>query len=234
MHKHRDLSLKGRVIVIKQLLMPLFIYPSFVVVCPQNIAKRIQSTFDSFLWRGGAHKVPKCILELPVRMGGISYPNVERIFKSIRLSWTREMFSGENNSPWHEIASIVLSTFDDYRRLSKDIFKLPLHKNRIEVSHLPRFYKVWLKDWVDLGGATNRPAPPGFAGLLGEPLFRNPFVVAPGARPLDYPVWAKTQDTPIATVRDLAYGVAPGFMPAEAITEEHNLEGVPPKKSKLS
>ena len=230
MHKHRDLSLKGRVIVIKQLLMPLFIYPSFVVVCPQDIVKRIQSTFDSFLWRDGAHKVPKCILELPVRMGGISYPNVERIFKSIRLSWTREIFSGENNSPWHETASIVLSTYDDYRRLSKDIFKLPLHKNRITVSHLPRFYKAWLKDWVDLGGATNRPAPSGFDGLLGEPLFGNPFVVAPGARALDYPAWAKTQDTPIATVRDLAYGVAPGFMPAEAIAEEHNLEGVPLQK----
>ena len=81
------------------LYIPLvFIYPLFVVVCPQNIVKRIQSTFDSFLWRDGAHKVPKCILELPVRMGGISYPNVERIFKSTRLSWTREIFSGENNS----------------------------------------------------------------------------------------------------------------------------------------
>ena len=63
---------------------------------------------------------------------------------------------------------------------------------------------------------------------------REPLRGRPGARSLDYPVWAKTQDTHIATVRDLAYGVAPGFMLAKAIAEEHNLEGVPFKKSKLS
>ena len=222
-HQKRDLSLKGRVIVIKQLLMPLFVYPSFVTVCPQPVTKRIQSTFDTFLWRNGAHKIPKCILELPVDMGGISYPNLERIFQSIRLSWTRELFSEDVKTPWKEAASIILSTFKDYRGLSRDIFKLPLFKNRITSSGLPAFYRAWLKNWVDLGGAEKRPEPYKFGDFLGEPIFKNPFVVAKGDRPLAYPDWLKPQNSPFATVKDLAYGVSPGFMSPEAIIEEHSL-----------
>lgn len=230
MHTRRDLSLKGRVVVIKQLLMPLFIYPSFVIVCPQTVTKRIQTIFDSFLWRNGAHKIPKCILELPVRMGGISYPNVERVFQSVRLSWTRELFSEETEAPWKETATMILSHFKDYRGLSEDIFKLPLHKNRIPSSGLPWFYRSWLRDWTDLGAAENRPEPLLFADCLREPLFKNPFVVPKGAKPLDYPQWLKTHDLPLATVGDLAYRVSPGFMPPEAIVEEHNLEGVALRK----
>ena len=222
-HRKRDLSLKGRVIVIKQLLMPLFVYPSFVTVCPQPVTKRIQSTFDAFLWRDGAHKIPKCILELPVNMGGIAYPNVERVFQSIRLSWTRELFSEDVKSPWKETASIILSMFKDYRGLSRDIFKLALFKNRITSSGLPAFYRAWLRDWVDLGGAEKRPEPYKFGDFLGEPIFKNSFVVAKGDRPLAYPEWLKPQNSPFATVGDLAYGAAPGFMPTEAITEEHSL-----------
>ena len=211
-HQKRDLSLKGRVIVIKQLLMPLFVYPSFVTVCPQPVTKRIQSTFDAFLWRNGAHKIPKSILELPVNMGGIAYPNVERIFQSIRLSWTRELFSEDVGAPWKETACMILSTFKDYRGLSRDIFKLALFKNRITSCGLPAFYRAWLKD----GGAEKRPEPYKFGDFLGEPIFKNPFVIAKGDRPLAYPDWLKPQTSPFATVRDLAYGVSPGFMLPEA------------------
>ena len=62
---------------------------------------------------------------------------------------------------------IILSAFDDYRRPSKDIFKhvasqepnpyvLPANSTSIG----------YIKYWVNLGGADNRPAPYGF-GLSG-------------------------------------------------------------------
>ena len=171
----------------------------------------------------GAHKIPKCILELPVNMGGIAYPNVERIFQSIRLSWTRELFSEDVGCPWKETACMILSLFKDYRGLSRDIFKLALFKNRITSCGLPAFYRACLKDWVYLGGAEKRPEPYKFADFLGEPIFKNPFVIAKGDKPLAYPDWLKRQTSPFATVRDLAYGVGPGFMPPEAIIEEHAL-----------
>ena len=99
-YSKRDLSLKGRVVVIKQLLLPLFVYPSFILVCPSNITKRIQTSFDTFLWHGKSPKVPKHIIELPVALGGIAYPNVERAFQSIRLSWTRELFASDTDGNW--------------------------------------------------------------------------------------------------------------------------------------
>ena len=75
--QHRALSLKGKIIVIKQLLLPVFVYPSFILVSPPHISKHLQVIFDSFVWRWKAVKIARHILELPVSIGGLfCYPTL--------------------------------------------------------------------------------------------------------------------------------------------------------------
>ena len=132
-----ETSLRGRVIIIKQLLMPIFVYPAFIYVCPSSVVSEIQNTIDSFLWKGKSPKVPRHILELPIEMGGLNLPNVARTFSAIRLTWTRELFKGDAFGDWDILSRTILSTFKDHPYLNSNIFKTSLYGPRISVSNLP-------------------------------------------------------------------------------------------------
>jgi len=204
-YSKRDLSLKGRVVVIKQLLLPLFVYPSFVLVCPSHIIRRLQQTLDSFLWNGKSPKVPKHILELPVSKGGLAYPNVERMFQSIRLSWTKELFASETDGSWKVLAKNILSSYNDQPSLSENIFKLSLFKSRISASTLPNFYKAWLKDWVDLDVVDDRPRPKQAQQIRSEPLFGNRFITNSDGNPIKRPRSLQQSSGTLSLVGDLTY-----------------------------
>jgi len=221
-YSKRDLSLKGRVVVIKQLLLPLFVYPSFVLVCPTSIVQRLQRTLDSFLWNSKSPKVPKHILELPVTKGGLAYPNVKRMFQSIRLSWTKELFASETDGSWKVLAKHILSSYSDEPSLSENIFKLSLFKSRITASTLPDFYKAWLKDWVDLDVVDDRPRPKQAQQIRSEPLFGNKFITNSDGNPIKRPRPLQQSSSTLSLVEHLTYHPAPGIMPPEAIIEEHD------------
>ena len=226
------LSFKGKVVVIKQLVMPLFLYPSFILVCPQFVISRIQSACDNFLWDGKLPKVPRHILELPVPMGGIGYPNFDRMFKAIRLSWTKDLFSSDTDGPWKMAAEFILSKYDFNPGLSVDIFKLPLNPGVIERSSLPTFYKRWLRNWSHINAASNRPRPDSAPLIRQEPLLGNHFITDSENRPLKRPAWHKNQMVGLK-VGMLTYEVSPGFMPPEAVIEECDLQTSPKQVSKL-
>ena len=189
------------------------------MVCPPHIVKRLQQTLDTFLWNSKTPKIPKHIIELPVPMGGLSYPNVERMFQAIRLSWTRDLFSRDTEGDWKTISRHILSSFADRPGLSENIFKLSLHKHRVSASSLPLFYKKLLKDWIDLDVNESRPKPSTPNLIRNEPLFGNKFITDKAGKPLSRP---KTSGK-LSLVGQLTYHPAPGIMPPEAIIEEHEL-----------
>jgi len=227
----RTLSLKGKVIIIKQLLLPIFIYPSFILVSPKSVSKRLQAVFDTFFWAGKHPKIARHILELPVKLGGLSYPNVERMFSAIRLSWTRELFKSDTDGPWKILAETILSTYKS-RLYARNIFKVNLDKGQVTRSNLPPFYKAWLKDWVDLDLVSNRPRPSSLANILCEPLFGSPFISASSGVPLKPPHWLSSNCT-ISKLADLSYAICPGWMPPGAVIEEHDLNTNPQEVAKI-
>ena len=216
-------TLKGKIVVIKQLLIPLLVYPSFILVCPQHIIKRLQKMCDSFLWDYRIPKVPRDTIELPVSLGGLNYPCLESFFRAIRLSWTGDMFNSDTDGPWKIIAQNILSRYDRLPYLACDIFKVSLNSANINKSSLPGFYKTLLKDWIAISGAENRPRPITAPAIRSEPLFQNPFIIAPETGPLKPTKWYKDNPGKINKVSDLTYGAFPGFMPPAAVMEEQDI-----------
>jgi len=222
------------VVVIKQLLLPLFVYPSFAVVCSSHIVRRLQQTLDSFLWNGKSPKVPKHILELPVSEGGLAYPNVERMFQSIRLSWTKELFASETDGSWKVLAKNILSSYNDQPSLSENIFKLSLFKSRISASTLSNCYKAWLKGWADLDVVDDRLRPKQAQQIRSEPLIGNRFINNNDGNPIKRPRFLRRSPSTVSIVGDLTYHPAPGILPPEAIIEEHDAQISPEKVAKIT
>ena len=59
MWKGRELSIKGRITLIKSLMASQFTYLASVLVLPQDIIKRIEKELSNFLWKGKPPKVKK-------------------------------------------------------------------------------------------------------------------------------------------------------------------------------
>ena len=228
-----NLLFKGRILVIKQLLIPVFLYPSTTILCPKNVIYELQKICNNFFWGDKSPRIPYHILELPVNLGGLRYPCIDRFFEAIRLTWTRDLFSTEADGTWKVMAEKILSMYNDRPFLGKNIFRLPLFECRISNSSLPYFYKKLLKSWNRFGAPENRPLPRQAANIRHEPLFNNPFITDSNGKPNPRPTWHKSCPHAVNTVQDLVYTVVPGFMPPESVIEEQNLNVKPKTISKL-
>ena len=56
---HRDLTLYGRILIIKSLAISQFIYLGKLLTFPSHIIKEIDQLIFQFIWKGKCHKVKK-------------------------------------------------------------------------------------------------------------------------------------------------------------------------------
>ena len=75
----RGLSLRGRVLIAKSLLLSLVWYQATVAPPPPKYQKQLQRIIADFIWE--KRKIhPKALLaSLPTNLGGINFPEVERV-----------------------------------------------------------------------------------------------------------------------------------------------------------
>jgi len=66
-----DLSLKGKIIVLKQLILPKVSYRAVIYPPSSRILATLTKVFEDFLWNGKRPKIPTRILQLPVQQGGL-------------------------------------------------------------------------------------------------------------------------------------------------------------------
>ena len=70
--KARDLTLYGRVLIVKTLALPKFQYLASVVDVPSHIINRINSLIYAFIWNGQTDKVKRDIFQQEQKLGGFN------------------------------------------------------------------------------------------------------------------------------------------------------------------
>lgn len=98
--RFRNLSLKGRVVVLNTLVLPIFYYPSTMLATPPKAFKEIDRVISSFLWRGRKPKISRKCLEKPTREGGVGLHNVRSRIKASKMSWLKRL-TLPPSEPWH-------------------------------------------------------------------------------------------------------------------------------------
>jgi hypothetical protein len=75
--KQRDLSLKGRVTVLKALAISQLIYPLTFLCVPKWVITETNTIFFKFLWDDGVERVSRAMLQKEISMGGIKMVDIE-------------------------------------------------------------------------------------------------------------------------------------------------------------
>ena len=216
--RRSNLSLMGKVVIIKHLIMPVIIYAAIIYPPSQNEINLIEKVFEEFLWDYKRPKIPTIILKLPITKGGLALPDVSLFVNSLALVWVRDIFKPFQCVKW---VSLVFYFLNKYRnlRLFKGVFKIYLTKYRIGSTPIPYWYKLLLYSWLQFT-QNKRPAAIDPGNLRDEPIFLNP-ILKNGVSHRPLPTWFSEPRKEPMMVGDLYYDWTPTPMNLPQFNEYH-------------
>ena len=107
MWRARDLTLFGRVLIIKSLGLSQLVYSASNLTVPQEITPIIKTKLFNFLWKNKRDKIKRAGLYQEQEKGGISMTDVETMIKALRLAWISRLLTPEIRN-WKTIPDYYL------------------------------------------------------------------------------------------------------------------------------
>ena len=141
----RDLSLKGKITVIKTLALSQMLYLTSVMYISKDDIIHIQKLLNNFLWSSKPAKIKFGVVVSDIEDGGLKMPHVESMIKTNRISWVKRAME-QNHKAWtnNYMVKIILK--------SQDLtlwFRYKLTKQFIP-RDIPLFYQQMLEAWYDI------------------------------------------------------------------------------------
>ena len=215
--KHRDLSLKGRALIINGLLTSTLWYQAANIHFPTWAIQDGEDMIYDFMWNGKRPLINRDILALPLAEGGLNIPRLATKIQALRLNTIRRLLSHEQ-AHWKYLTSHFLRL--SHMATGKHTLALEFNVQHIDPSIL-HFHKDLLTAWLHhTKYHTRTNPPPTLADILQEPLFKNPLIMV-NDNTLYFREWIKAE----LLIQDICYSVIPGFLPDLAIHEiltQHN------------
>ena len=102
----RGLSIYGKVTIIKSLIIPKFVFISWLLTVLKEIVKELNQMIFKFLWKG-TDKVTRLSTINEYENGGLKMIDLESMIKSLRLAWLKRIFQC-NNGAWRSFLRFSL------------------------------------------------------------------------------------------------------------------------------
>ena len=136
----RSLSLKGKITVIRSLILPQIQFLFSMIYVPDNILSKLDELLFKFLWNNKPPKVKRNTIIAPIEDGGLGMVDVFEVHSTAKCGWIRRLMS-ETDAKWKNTMWIML-----------DIEPNILNKN-VEISFLKaktQFYQQILDVWYKI------------------------------------------------------------------------------------
>jgi len=134
-----NLSLFGKVHVIKTFAISQFILPATILVVPPNILKTIESKLYKYLW-GGRDKIQRLKSNMCVNQGGLNMIDVNMLFMSLKASWITKLLSA--NPCLHNWAQLPYKYFKPFLECNTNLmFNYDSSVEFDDLNCLNSFYK---------------------------------------------------------------------------------------------
>ena len=93
MWSSRDLTLFGKVMLIKTLAISQLIYSASNLPVPAGIEDSVKTKCFKFLWRNKKEKIKRSGLYQDSNKGGLRMTDISLMFKSLKLAWIPTVFT---------------------------------------------------------------------------------------------------------------------------------------------
>ena len=173
MWESRNLSLKGKVVILKSLVIPQITHLMSLCYCPKYIIENVDKRLFDFLWSKKPAKVRRETIIANYDNGGIRMPDIHSIHLNAKIRWIQRLLTDSECSKWKTLMWHMLN-IDKYL-LNKKIPNCYCKKS------LTKFHMQILESWQTI---KNRP-PETPIEILNEYIFDNIHVCSNGV-PLNY------------------------------------------------
>ena len=95
----RQLSLKGKIMILKTLVLPQIQFLLGMIYVPDKILLEIDTILFNFLWTGKPSKIKKSTIIAPLAEGGLGMIDIHAVHTAAKCSWLKRLFY-QSDSKW--------------------------------------------------------------------------------------------------------------------------------------
>lgn len=141
--KQRDLTLMGKIQLMKIYAYSKLIYITSLMPVPEWVHKQIEEMCFDFLWKG-KDKIKKSTVILDYQHGGLKMMNFRFFVKAQRIMWIKRLITGSQAIKWKQYFKYLMRPMG-----GNLIFYCNYWRDKVEIM-LPTFYESLLKSWKDM------------------------------------------------------------------------------------
>ena len=139
----RKLSLKGKVAVLRTIVLPQILYVASTLYTPKWVENEVNELFFNFLWSNKKTHVRKEVIINEIHRGGLKMPVFSGMIRGMKCSWIKRLLSKEY------LRVNLASNFVKYKTYTIDeIIKFKLDLDHIVV--ISPFYEQILRHWYEI------------------------------------------------------------------------------------
>ena len=108
MWSQRDLSIVGRINIIKTLALSKLVFICSVMNTPKDFSKEVNKITFDFIWNHKPAKIKKATLIKQKTAGGLDMKDFSLFDKALKLNWVKRLCSN-SDAPWQYIPKSLLA-----------------------------------------------------------------------------------------------------------------------------
>ena len=141
----RNLSLKGKIVLINALIVSLFVYPAMIIGIPDDTLKTIDRAIFNFLWSSKQPKIAQKVIQNNIHEGGLKMPNIFAKEKAWKLTWFKRAVQQNSDAKWILLLDSILEDITFCHLMNSNI-----EKQNMYIDRLPTFYQEIFKTWFKI------------------------------------------------------------------------------------
>jgi hypothetical protein len=145
----RDLSLIGKITILKSLAFSKIIYQCGVITPPPDFIAEIKNLAYGFVWNHKPDKIKRETLIANYNKGGLKMLDLDSFIQAQKTMWVKRFLTTDDAS-WKAFLNLNLEDL-----LGKDTFKCTMDCKEQPVN-FPNFYWLMLKTWFGIKKTTNQ------------------------------------------------------------------------------
>ena len=149
--RKRNLTVLGKIVIIKSFALPKLIYPFMMLPNPkEEVLQDITRTLYNFLWNSNTDKISRKIIVQDIENGGLKMINIPFFLNALKASWVKRILDNNNNGLWKTTYTKLLEplggTFFFNCNCSNDHIKKLVPKNQFFIDVLEAWCKINFKE----------------------------------------------------------------------------------------
>ena len=107
MWKQRDLTIYGKILILKTFALSQLLYASLVLPMPKKILNEAQAIMYNYLWNGPTYKVKKDVVTQGFEKGGCKMIDLQEMIDVQKLKWIKKILNDKEYT-WKYTAADIL------------------------------------------------------------------------------------------------------------------------------